>query len=162
MNSIQLKYSSTCQQREPLLVPSDRPQAIESSSPRIVARISARVVVPSDRPQAMKSSSCILESAFCESLCSSRHCSCCAFGSSSRGCTTLVIELLSECSRPVSTFMSILSRSEYLVDMPRCRMLSTSSRGTINFAHSREVDHSSGSMTRSAALIIESSRRQTN
>lgn len=59
--------------------------------------------------------------------------------------------------RSVPTFMSILSPSEYLVDKPRCRMLSTSSRGNY-----QQVDHSSGFMTRSAPLIIESSRRQTN
>ena len=103
--------------RKPLVVghqvaPSDRPQAIQSSRPRVVAGGPWGIVV------------------------STRHHSCCAFGSPSRGCTTLVIKLLSKCSRSVSTFISILSLSEHLVNKPQCRMLSTSLRGTINFADS--------------------------
>ena len=73
------------------IAPPDRPQAIESSRPRVAA----------EGPQGIEASS--------------RHCSCCAFGSSLSSRATLVIKLLSECSRSVST--PTLIPSEYLVDI---------------------------------------------
>ena len=100
----------------------DRLQAIESSRPRVVAE--ARSIEAS-----------------------SRHRSCCAFGSSSSGRATLVIEY----SRSVST--PTLTSSEFLVDKPRWRIRSTITKATINFSHSRRADHLSGCIRSNAPQL---------
>ena len=95
--------------RRPLVVGSrgDRLQAIESLRARVVVKTSARIVAPLDRPQANKLLSCYREASGIET--SSRF----AIRSSS-GCATLIIEILSEYIRIVST--PTLIPSEYLVD----------------------------------------------
>ena len=46
-----------------------------------------------------------------------------------------------------------LTSSEFLVDKPRWRIRSTIIEATINFSHSRRVDHSSGCIRRNAPQL---------
>ena len=151
-------------------------QAIESSSPRVAAswsrlsaRTSARRGIDLSRHRIVRKP---LNHRILESLrgplgieASSRRRSCCAFGSSSSCYPNAVDQLrriVFECGRAIfviellygrSVSTPTLTPSECLVDKPRWRIRSTIIEATINFSHSRRVDHSSGCMRRSGPQL---------
>ena len=154
-------------------------QAIESSSLRVTARTSARIVAPSDHPQAIESSSprvaakssgrgtssrlaigssashWVIEASSCCGRVSgievsSRYRSCDQLRA--MDCRRVVVPLSSlNCSWLVST--PTLTSSEFLVDKPRWRIRSTITKATINFSHSRRADHLSGCIRSNAPQL---------
>ena len=135
-------------------------QDMESSRTRVAAETSGCIVAPLDCPQVIELSSPWVVAGKPQGIEVSSYS---AIRLSSSGRTIFVIKVLSKCGISFQcqrTCPSILNPSKLFIDRLWCRMLSTSSRKTINFAHSRQVDYSLGSMIRPAPH--ESSRRQTN